>query len=80
MTVYHPEGSGFGGKGKYCLFDENGKERSDAKGRTIHTIGEEFEFIDAVFPIMANLEMFDIVDDTAMGSGWNVDMLPRENE
>ena len=82
MTVYHPEGSGFGGKGKYCLFDENGKERSDAKGRTIHTIGEEFEFIDAdgIFPIMANLEMFDIVDDTAMGSGWNVDMLPRENE
>ena len=82
LTVYHPEGSGFGGKGKYCLFDANGKERSDANGRTIQAIGNEFQFIDAdgVFPIMADIEMFDTIEDDAMKSEWGIDKLPRENE
>ena len=83
LTVYHPEGSGFGGKGKYCLFDADGKERNDARGRNIQAIGNELEFIDAdgVYPIMANIEMFDQVSDMDMkSSSWGVDMLPNQNE
>ena len=61
LTVYHPEGSGFGGEGKYCLFDAEGKERNDVRGRDIHAIGGELKFIDAdgVYPIMADVEMYD---------------------
>ena len=82
LTVYHPEGSGFGGKGKYCLFDANGKERNDAKGRTIHAIGPELKFIEAdgVYPIMADVEMFDEVNDSNMQTNWGVDVLPDSRE
>jgi len=82
MTVYHPEGSGFGGKGKYCIYDADGNERNDAKGRNIHAIGGEFKFIDAdgVYPIMADIEMFDQVSDEQMKSSWGIDMLPESNE
>ena len=76
VTVYHPEGSGFGGKGKYCLFDANGKERRDGKGRDIHNIStREFKIIDAdgPFPIMANIEMFDPITND---QGWNFDIVP----
>ena len=82
LTVYHPEGSGFGGKGKYCLFDANGKERNDARGRTIHAIGPELKFIEAdgVYPIMADVEMFDEVNDSNMQTNWGVDVLPDSRE
>ena len=82
LTVYHPEGSGFGGKGKYCLFDADGKERNDARGRNIQAIGNDFEFIDAdgVYPIMADIEMFDQVSDMNMKSSWGVDMLPEQTD
>ena len=81
LTVYHPEGSSFGGKGKYCLFDADGKERNDVKGRNIHAIGSEFKFIEAdgVYPIMADIEMFDQPTDNAMDdNNWGTDMLPNE--
>ena len=82
LTVYHPEGSGFGGKGKYCLFDADGKERNDARGRNIQAIGNDFNFIDAdgVYPIMADIEMFDQVSDMNMKTSWGVDMLPETTE
>ena len=77
LTVYHPEGSGFGGNGKYCLFDAEGRERNDAKGRTIQAIGYEFEFIDAdgAYPIMADVEMFDQPTEADMTSSWRTDKL-----
>ena len=81
LTVYHPEGSSFGGKGKYCLFDADGKERNDVKGRNIHAIGGELKFIEAdgVYPIMADIEMFDQPTDNAMDdNNWGTDMLPNE--
>ena len=82
LTVYHPEGSGFGGKGKYCLFDADGKERNDARGRNIQAIGNDFTFIEAdgVYPIMADIEMFDQISDMNMKTSWGVDMLPETTE
>ena len=82
LTIYHPEGSGFGGKGKYCLYDAEGKERNDARGRNIHAIGSELKFIDAdgPYPIMADVEMFDQIEDKDMTSRWGVDMLPNESK
>ena len=76
LTVYHPEGSGFGGKGKYCLFDAKGKERNDARGRNIHAIRNELEFIEAdgVHPIMADVEMFDQLTDNDMKTCWGFDL------
>ena len=82
LTVYHPEGSGFGGKGKYCLFDVDGKERNDAKGRNIHAIGSELKFIDAdgVYPVMADIVMHDQPTDEATDNNWGLDMLPTEQD
>ena len=82
LTIYHPEGSGFGGKGKYCLFDEDGKERNDARGRNIHAIGNEFKPIEAdgVYPIMADIEMFDQISNEAMKSSWGSEVLPDETD
>ena len=82
LTVYHPEGSGFGGKGKYCLFDANGKERNDARGRNIHAIGTDFNLIEAdgVYPIMADVEMFDQVSDMEVKTNWGVGMLPDRRD
>lgn len=81
LTVYHPEGSGFGGKGKYCLFDADGNERNDARGRNIHAIGSEFKFIEAdgAYPIMADVEMFDKPTDRDMTSQLGIDLLPDVN-
>ena len=82
LTVYHPEGSGFGGKGKYCIYDADGNERNDARGRTIHAIGNEFKFIDAdgSYPIMADVEMFDQPKETDMTSQWGIDMLQMDKK
>ena len=80
MTVYHPDGSGFGGNGKYCIYDANGKERSDANGRTINAI--EFDCVDApigTYPILANVEMFDTVDMEAEPEQyWGVENTSRD--
>lgn len=78
VAVYHPEGSGFGGKGKFCLYDTNGKERSDARGRGIQSIGGELKPIEAdgPFPIMADIEMFDPITDNDMKTTWGFDLAP----
>ena len=82
LTVYHPEGSGFGGKGKYCLYDTNGKERSDARGRTIHAIGGELKPIEAdgPYPVMADVEMFDQPTENDMRTNWGFDLTPPTSE
>ena len=82
VAVYHPEGSGFGGKGKYCLYDTNGKERNDARGRTIHSIGSELTPIDAdgPYPVMADIEMFDPLSDNDMKTSWGFDMATQPRE
>ena len=82
VAVYHPEGSGFGGKGKYCLYDTNGKERSDARGRNIQAISGELKRIDAdgPYPVMADIEMFDPITDNDMKTNWGFDLAPQPSE
>ena len=78
VAVYHPEGSGFGGKGKYCLYDTNGKERNDVRGRNIQAISRELKPIEAdgPFPVMADIEMFDTPTDNDMKTSWGFDLSP----
>ena len=82
LTVYHPEGSGFGGTGKYCLYDAKGKERNDSMGRNINAIRGELYSIEADgnYPIMADIEMFDQIKDNDMKTTWGFDLLrPQED-
>ena len=73
---------GFGGKGKYCLYDTNGKERNDARGRTIHSIGGELTPIEAdgPYPVMADIEMFDLPSDNDMKTSWGFDLTTQPRE
>ena len=59
-AIYHPNGAGFGGFGRCCLFDKDGVERKDSYGRGINNIAfnpiEVEGFVKAVF---ADVSMYD---------------------
>ena len=59
LAVYHPPGAGFNGKGEYCLYDKDGRERMDARGRNINQIDfEKYDEGDGIHPIMADIELY----------------------
>lgn len=63
-AVYHPDGAGFGGFGKCCLFDKDGAERKDGHGRGVNDIS--FNPIEAegyVRAIDADIALYDADED-----------------
>ena len=73
-AVYHPEGSGFGGMGKCCLFDKDGTERKDSYGRGVNDIAyEPIEVEGFVRAIMADVPLKDDdgADKNAESAAWN---------
>ena len=74
-AVYHPDGAGFGGFGKCCLFDKEGAERKDSYGRGVNDIA--FNPIEAegyVRAIIADIPLIDdnnFIDD-AETAAWNM--------
>ena len=59
-AIYHPEGAGFGGMGKCCLFDRDGAERKDGYGRGVNNIAyDPIEVEGFVRAIMADVPLND---------------------
>ena len=73
-AVYHPEGAGFGGLGKCCLFDKEGTERKDSYGRGVNDIAyEPIEVEGFVRAVMADIPLKDDTDAdvNAESAAWN---------
>ena len=74
-AVYHPDGSGFGGFGKCCLFDKDGAERKDSYGRGVNNIAfNPCEAEGYVRAIIADVPLYD-PDETAdnpESAAWNM--------
>ena len=74
-AVYHPDGAGFGGMGKCCLFDKEGAERKDSYGRGVNDIA--FSATEAegyVRAIIADIPLVD-ADNTVAdpeSAAWNM--------
>ena len=73
-AIYHPEGAGFGGMGKCCLFDRDGAERKDGYGRGVNNIAyDPIEVEGFVRAIMADVPLNDDngTADDAESAVWN---------
>ena len=73
-AIYHPDGAGFGGHGKCCLFDKDGVERKDGYGRGVENIAyDPIEVEGFVRAISADVPLYDddgTADDVA-SAAWN---------
>ena len=71
LAVYHPPGARFNGKGEYCLYDSTGREKMDARGRSINQIDfEKYDEGDGIHPIMADVELFQTETAVQPSSVW----------
>ena len=73
-AIYHPDGTGFGGYGKCCLFDNKGAERKDSYGRGINDIAfNPCETEGFVRAIIADIPLFDDdgTADNPESAAWN---------